>query len=281
METTVREPTECIGYTPYEWPKEGGPSHLYKLCKWIVANAVQFLRYMEWMWAANVVGALCWEPLISVQAGSDLEKGKVDDFSDFGMNPKELSEDQKKQVPTLALHGKNGTQGTFLSMGRYFQENDLGPLFTLNLSEGELNQEDVAKVHAKIQEIQGLYGEKVKVNLLGYSRGAELALYAALPEETFSINAGQCNKLGEWEAWQDSIGKIIRIGSMTLQKEWEALSLAMQESIYEIRGEDDIHMPEKSLSKHPSTVPYGGHVGLPTNPKTHAILKGIYTDFKK
>lgn len=29
MEPIVRKPTECIGYTPYEWPKEDGPSYLY------------------------------------------------------------------------------------------------------------------------------------------------------------------------------------------------------------------------------------------------------------
>lgn len=71
----------------------------------------------------------------------------------------------------------------FTSMGKFFQDEEMGPIFTVNLADGELTEKDCGVVNAKIKEIQALYGREVKVDLVGYSRGAELAFYLALPKE--------------------------------------------------------------------------------------------------
>ncbi|QVL56687.1 MAG: hypothetical protein KFB93_04710 [Simkaniaceae bacterium] len=269
MTECVREATGFIGYPTYE--SEG--LDLYYLYKHFVASAVQYLRKMEWQWAASVLGALLWEPKVSIQAGTTINKGRVDKFQVYGMNP-EVIEDKEK-TPTLAFHGKNGSQGMFLPLGKYFQEHDMGPLFTLNLSEGELTERDLSAINAKIDEIQKLYGRKVKINFIGYSLGAELALYAALQKDSWRIEEGGRCFLNPVTRWREEVGKIIRIGSMTLQTEWKMLSDEMKESIYEIRGMDDIHMPEPSYAINQYQVDGVGHVGLVSSSLVFDQLKII------
>ena len=263
----VREATGFTGYPTYE-SKE---IDLYYLYKHLVASGVQFMRKMEWYWAASVFGALLWEPKISIQTGTAINQGRVDKFQAYGMNPEVIKD--KEKTPTLALHGKNGSQGMFLLLGKYFQEHDMGPLFTVNLSEGELKEKDLGVINAKIEEIQSLYGRKVKINFIGYSLGAELALYAAFHKDSWRIEErGRCF-LSPVSKWRKEVGKIIRIGSMTLQNEWKMLSDEMKISIYEIRGKDDIHMPEPSYAKNQYQVDGVGHVGLVTSSLVFDQLK--------
>ncbi|MCB1107209.1 MAG: hypothetical protein KDK76_03845 [Chlamydiia bacterium] len=252
----VREPTAFSGYPECE--DRFSPYYLYKF---VIASGMQFLRQAEWFWAANVMGALLWEPRNAIKAGQDLQVGKGGPFQFFGMNPTELLPWQVGRIPILALHGKNGTQGMFLQMGKYFQEHQIGPLFTVNLAEGELTEADCDTIDQKIEEIKRICRCE-KVHLLGYSRGAEIAPYAALERGTYHINNGFCYQSKHWTNWREDIGLIIRIGSMTTQEEWKHFSREMQETIWEIRGLDDIHMPEPSLAIHHIEVSETGHLGL-------------------
>lgn len=272
----VRIPTAgdvaAIQYPALEWSGSGVLSTLMGLYKFCISCLVQQLRMWELRWQATVVGALFWEPLKSLQAGMAMNEGKEREFHPYGVNPVELTEKQLNSTPILALHGKNGTQGTFLAMARAFQEGDVGPLFTLNLCEGELTMEDQMRIDAKIQEIQALYGEKVAVDLIGYSRGAEIALYMGLPTESWHIEeGGYCYQDRSWDRMRSDIGRIFRIGSMTLPEEWDKLSEPIRDRIYEVRGTEDILMPEKSLAYHQLEV-YEGHVGLVDSPSVHAYL---------
>lgn len=70
---------------------------------------------------------------------------------------------------------------------------------------------------------------------------------------------------------RSDIGRIFRIGSMTLPEEWNKLSEPIRDRIYEVRGTEDILMPEKSLAYHQLEV-YEGHVGLVDSPCVHAYL---------
>lgn len=269
MTECVREATGFIGYPSYE----SNGIDLYYGYKYLIASGVQFFRKMEWKWAANVFGALLWEPRASVQAGTTINQGKVNKLQTYGMNPDCIAD--KEKTPSLALHGKNGSQGMFLPLGKFFQDNDIGPLFTVNLSEGELTENDLEVINAKIKEIQSLYGREVKINFIGYSLGAELALYVALNKASWRIEEnGKCF-LSPVHSWRKEIGKIIRIGSMTLKTEWKMLSEEMQMSIYEIRGKDDIHMPEPSHAKNQYQVDGVGHVGLVSSSLVFNQLKII------
>ena len=267
-DTCLREPTGFSGYPALE--SYVNPYYLYK---YAVASSVQFLRRMEWLWTASVVGALLWEPREAIRAGSALSVGKEEAFHHFGMNPTSLKKWQEGRTPVLALHGKNGNQGMFLKMGEYFERNKLGPLFTVNLCSGELTEKNRKIVDQKIVEIQALYGRDVKIDLLGYSLGAEEALYSALPNGSYTIHEGYCYQTQSWSKWRPEVNRVIRIGSMTLKDEWDHLSDSMKEMLWEIRGFDDIHMPEPSFSHNRVEIDGVGHVGLVSSPCVFNALK--------
>ena len=67
------------------------------------------------------------------------------------------------------------------------------------------------------------------------------------------------------------IGRIFRIGSMTLPEEWEKLPEEYRDKLFEARGSEDILMPEKSLAYHQFEL-YEGHVGLPDSAHLHQWL---------
>lgn len=269
MAEVVREATGFSEYPSLE------KTSLYHGYKYIVAAATQFFRSCNWNGVARVFAALAWEPIVSVWAGLDIRRGKVETFDLYGMNPTSLSLEQKRQSPILLLHGRDGSQGMFSAMGAFFKTEEMGPVFTVNLSDGELTEDDYGVVNDKIEEIQKLYGEKIKIDLIGYSRGAELAFFMALPKEKWSMDGqGRCLMFPANE-WRDEIGKIIRIGSVTLPKEWERITPAMRLSIYEIRGCDDLHMPERSEAIHCYEVEGVGHVGLVSSPLVFDRLKMI------
>lgn len=230
------------------------------------------------MGTANLFGALLWEPKEAIGAGLAMRKGHDKLFQHHGMNPTHLLDWQKGCTPILALHGKDGTQGHFMKMGEYFLEHRIGPFFTVNLSSGELTQKDIEIVEQKLAEIKKLCGCE-KVHLLGYSRGAELAHYIAQEPGSFTMNNGYCRQLKKSSHWRTDIECIIRIGSMTNQKEWETLSKEMQAHVWEVRGLDDIHMPERSLAGKQAVEIAGiGHLGLMTSTKVFSELKRIFNN---
>ncbi|MCP5504277.1 MAG: hypothetical protein H7A41_03900 [Chlamydiales bacterium] len=271
MTECVREATGFSGYPEYQ----GGTVDFYQGYKHLVAIAMQFLRKQGLQGPARVFGALSWEPIASINAGFDIWNGKVAHFDKYGMNPTVLTDSEKLQAPTLLLHGRDGSQGMFTALGAYFKKNQMGPLFSVNLADGELTEEDFDVVDQKIKEISALYGEEVKINIIGYSRGAELALYMALPKDNWWIEEGGKCYLSPATRWRTEIGKVIRIGSMTLLSEWKMLSEEMKESIYEIRGKDDIHMPEPSYALNQYEVDGVGHVGLVSSSDVFDKLKVI------
>lgn len=69
------------------------------------------------------------------------------------MNPTLLTPEQQTKTPILLLHGRDGSQGMFTAMGKFFQEEKMGPVFTVNLADGELTEKDCGVVNAKIKHI--------------------------------------------------------------------------------------------------------------------------------
>lgn len=269
MAEIVREATGFSGYPELE------QTNLYHGYKYVVGMATQFFRSYNWQGTARVFAALAWEPLTSVWAGLDINRGKVETFNLYGMNPEILTDEQKTRTPILLLHGRDGSQGMFTSMGKFFRDEEIGPVFTVNLADGELTEKDCDVVNAKIKKIQALYGREVKIDLVGYSRGAELAFYMALPKEKWSIgDQGSCSLFPVSE-WRQEIGRVIRIGSMTLPKEWAKMTQEMKGNIHEIRSRDDLHMPGRSEAIHQYEIEGVGHVGMVSSPLVFEKLKAI------
>lgn len=230
----------------------------------LIACLVLFLRKRKRKIAALFLGALLLEPLYCLRKFYDYLKGFKKNYNEYGLNPNFLKECHIKKSPILFLQGRNGSQSSFRYLASVLAKKALtGPIFTVNLPSGELKMSDLHIIDKKIKNIQSLYKEKpVSITLIGYSRGAELALYGALPNDVFHIkDGGYCYSNSKWKYWRPEVGKIIRIGSMTLLEEWEALAPKMQSSIYEIRGCWDVLMPDLAYSKNTLTV-QSGHVGL-------------------
>lgn len=269
MAEVVREATGFTGYPTLE------ETSLYHGYKHLVATTTQFFRGQNWQGVARVFAALAWEPITSIWAGMDISRGKGQIFNLHGMNPTSLTTEQKGKNPVLLLHGRDGSQGMFTAMGAFFKSEEIGPVFTINLADGELTEDDYVVVNGKIEEIQKLYGREVKVDLVGYSRGAELAFYMALPKEKWSMDGlGRCLMFPASE-WRSVIGKVIRIGSMTLPEEWNKITSEMKQNVYEIRSRDDLHMPEKSYANHCYEIEGVGHVGMVSSPLVFDRLKLI------
>lgn len=270
MAEIVRDATGFTGYPTLE------ETSLYHGYKHLVATITQFFRGQNWQGVARVFAALAWEPITSVWAGLDISRGKAKTFNLHGMNPTFLTAEQKKKkTPTLLLHGRDGSQGMFTAMGAFFKGEEVGPVFTVNLAEGELTEDDYDVVNGKIEEIQKLYGREVKIDLVGYSRGAELAFYMALLKEKWSMDGqGKCFMFPA-SRWRKEVGKVIRIGSTTLPEEWDKITPAMKENVYEIRSRDDLHMPGESFATHQYEVEGVGHVGMVSSPLVFDKLKTI------
>ena len=271
----VRKPTACRALKlPYpKWTTlffqkghffRNSVLYVKYMYTFLITCLVLFLRKHKKSKVALVLGALLIEPFNCVRKVYDHLKGSKKNYSEYGLNPTDLSANQLKKTPILFLQGRQGNQGAF----RYFasamsKEGSLGPIFTVRLECGDLKMSDLEIIDIKIQEIQRLYKKRlISLNLVGYSRGAELALYAALPKNVFHIDDRSfCYACSKWTCWRPEIGKIIRIGSKTLLKEWEALSPKMQKSIYEVTGALDVLMPGLPYSKQSFSVE-SGHVGL-------------------
>lgn len=96
---------------------------------------------------------------------------KVTPYTYCGANPKELTEDQKKQShPILLLHGVKSDESSWRNLLADLQKQGIGPVFTLNI---DYDREDfVQKIQEKASEILQLYGQKIELSLVGHSLGA-------------------------------------------------------------------------------------------------------------
>ena len=76
----------------------------------VVARAIYILRFLGWRRAANTVGSLLTELRSVLYAGYWYLWGKNEVFRYYGLNPIELTDEQKKKPAILLLHGKGSNQ---------------------------------------------------------------------------------------------------------------------------------------------------------------------------
>lgn len=262
-------------FTPMEAPDvtdktffEGVKTGVWAVWKHFVATLVHSLRMAKWKFSANVCGALAIEFFPCLKNVYNESFDTKEQYTEFGVNPTELSSDFAKKAAILLLHGKDGNQAQMRALARHIaQKPVLGPVFTVNLNGGEMTMDDKDIVEKKLQEIEALYhvkGQPFRFDVVGYSRGAELAHYLALPKDSWKIENGFCNyKTASFSVWRPEFRKMIRIGSVLLEKEKSPLADDMLSQIYELTGWDDILMPQSSLLKEGHQLHVeSGHVGL-------------------
>lgn len=278
---TVREPTasdiSALEMPSWELPEPeegvlGNTLYMIQSVYYgVVARCVYFLRYIGWRQIANIVAALFAETLSALYAGYWFSQGKEKSFHYYGLNPVELSEEQKKHPAIILLHGKGSNQSVWVEVAKAFEKAGVPNVFTLNTSDGELTDADIPLLEEKYREIQALYGEQqAQFILIGHSRGAELSLYGALPSDTFTLQKGVCTQLKPWEGFRPEILRVIRLGSPLLESEKDKLPPHLREKIYEIDAMRDLIIPDRSLT--PFYQADCGHLELVYDAAVHEKL---------
>ena len=279
VDNIVRIPTG-EGLTLWNWapfvspdvrnqePFKAATTYIWASYKHALSTLVHVLRANRWRHSANVCGALGLELFSCLKDEYNRFWDTKKDYKEFGVNPLFLSKELAEKRAILLLHGKGGNEGQMRELARYINNSQkLGPVFTLNLNSGEMTMEDTPLVEDKLDSIRKLYsehGKSMKFDIVGYSRGAEYAHYIALKKDSWEIRNGFCYyKQGAIDSWREEFGKMIRIGSVLLETEKTALNPSMLSAIYEVTGEDDILMPQRSLmeKEHQFHIK-SGHVGL-------------------
>lgn len=274
---TVREPTACdsdaLVVPLFELPSpsstlEGVSYAIQNIYYSAVARLIYFLRFYGWKQTANAIGSLLAELKSALYTGYWLPWGRDKNFRYYGLNPTELTVEQKKKPAILLLHGKGSNQSAWVELAKTFQREKIPNIFTLNSNDGELTDDDIPLLEEKYEEIRKLYGEEnPRIILIGHSRGAEFALYAALPSDAFSLREGYCTQDKAWDVFRPEIECVIRLGSPMLKEEREKLPSHLEKRVYEIDGLRDLLIPDRSLA--PYYAADCGHVELLYDQSVH------------
>ena len=105
-------------------------------------------------------------------------RGRGTHFKYFGVNPDTLSDAQAKRPAILFLHGIFHNQSGILPAAKRFQEEGIGPVFTVNLDYTAKREVYEKTLGEKIAQIQALYKAKQKelqLTFLCHSFGASVA----------------------------------------------------------------------------------------------------------
>lgn len=130
--------------------------------------------------ARAIICSLGAEPAEVIYFALKMAWGMGSDFHPYGLNPKQLTQEQASRQPVLLLHGNLHNQSAWLPLAALLHSRQYsGPVFTVNLSQNAITLKDREIVDSKFREIKLLYEEQgkteVKFNLIGHSRGALFA----------------------------------------------------------------------------------------------------------
>lgn len=216
-----------------------------------------------------VLASFLGEPLATFKSSFCYPVGYRNQFNYFGLNPISLSPEQTEKRPILLLHGNYHNQSAFLFLAKILSEKDLGPVYTLNLHSGPLTEKDTDLIQEKIHQIQSqyeIYGKKVKIDLVGHSRGAEMAFCMGMDKSCWEITP-EGNIVIDNENFEKNphIGRVIRLGLSTSDSYRDQIDEKYLEEIYEIDAEFDLIREHDEISHQDPThrleLPCG-HVGL-------------------
>lgn len=169
----------------------------------------KFFRKRKMDLTGDAIVSLLAEPVSIVKVSHYTYIGNVDtdDFHHFDLNPLYISYYESSEVVTLLIHGAGGNHGVWLPFARKFKEEEIGPVFTMNMPKvgsafhykREVQEIEKEAVRSRMNEIKQLYLDQGKSPpefvIIGFSRGGDSGL-AVCDEES-------------------DIKKVIRLGKVT------------------------------------------------------------------
>jgi len=188
------------------------------------------------------------------------------------MNPTALTDRQLNQRPILLLHGNYHNQSAWLGLAKELRRCDLGPVYTVNLPNGDITDRDYVLIQEKIDQIKAQYGRSVKVDLVGHSRGGYLAgrmAWTLLREDLDQIEERKYRR----PTFSEDIGVVIKIGDVFTAgviQHVQEIDSNFSNRICEITGKYDVLETDLSLlPPEQNEVVGAGHLGLLSSPQTH------------
>lgn len=229
--------------------------------------------------SAKIVGTLVSEPYQTTKLVYFSLFSFQDELENYGINPKFLTQKQAKASPILLLPGFYLKGSTFLPLIESIKQSGLhNPIYTVYLGGGDFQKSELHKVDEKIEEIKKQYlqmnKKNVKVDLIGYSRGACIAFCSGLNKKNFALSEtgpivwGINNK----DALNSDIGKVILIGGNVTSRFGLSIDLKSlyASSIFEIRGSRDFLDPFTSqLPPQQQCTFNSGHLDLLFSDSVH------------
>lgn len=265
------------------------PLYLLTLCQWngyrqYIAQVIQLNYKWQLNWDLSRMTDFLAEPLPAIKAGIDLLRTRL---CKQVMNPTVLRREQLLKRPILLIPGSNGRQGYFYTLAKKLSSKGLGPVFSLNLQDPyPLTPRDFDAVKSKITEISELYEKHgiydVQIDIIGYSRGANMAKFFILQDDYWSINSeGTASvRLNLQDQWASkNIHKIIQLG-YPVSKWWqEGLPMNMLDRLYDIDGKEDLVVTDRStLQEGHKFEASCGHLGLLQNAAVHDKIADWLSD---
>ncbi len=195
------------------------------LFEFLINPIINFCYRRGYTKAAEILTQIKNEPMNHLYWATTYPLGWLPRFNFYGLNPSALTPIQAKSAAVLYLHGLNANQSSGLTIGKEFQKDFPGTVFTLNLqNKVRYCQEDFASIEEKITEIKALYkkygNNNPTIHLIGHSRGATVAYYVSIEPAHWKLNSDQVFELrpevsdGDKREikYRDQIGKVAFFG---------------------------------------------------------------------
>lgn len=130
--------------------------------------------------ARHTITAFFTEIYAMAYSAAIFHRGKRKQFHYYGLNPKQLTEEEAQKPAIISLNGLAHNQSGALKLAKKLQNAGIGPFFTASMRYNTKNP----KVHHKylqkrLKEIEALYkahGLPARFILIGHSYGAKTAI---------------------------------------------------------------------------------------------------------
>src|ERR1700722_825929 len=145
-----------------------------------IRSFVELLTRASLNLPAMVLGTFLSEPLQALRAGVLCPFGWMQAFHFHNLNPHEVAEEHKSLRPILLIHGDYHNQSAWLTLASFLKRENIGPVYTVNLPNGPITDVDYRILNKKVDEIIKKHPQKIQIDIVGHSRGGDIAYDFAL-----------------------------------------------------------------------------------------------------